>query len=76
MQFKNLIWEGCLAGSVREAYDSWSQGSEFQPHVGYRVNLKHKTKQKNLIWENKLYTQTVNKHFQTHMKSSQKLAMY
>ena len=25
---------GCLAGSICEEYDSWSQGCEFEPHTG------------------------------------------
>ena len=33
------IWKGHLTGSVCTAYDSWSSGCEFEPHVGRRHYL-------------------------------------
>ena len=37
---------GYLAGPVRRACDSWSQGCEFEPHIGWTDYLKVKPLQK------------------------------
>ena len=31
---------GCVAGSVSELFNSWSQDYEFEPHIEYRDYLK------------------------------------
>lgn len=42
----NMVLPGCLAGSVGEAHNSWSQGCEFNSHVGMEI-LKNKIFLKN-----------------------------
>lgn len=39
------VFLGCLAGSVREASNSWSRGCMFEPHTGCIRYLKKKKKQ-------------------------------
>lgn len=44
--------EGCLAVSVGGPSDSWSQGCEFQPHIGCRdYFLKMWQNNKKKIWK-------------------------
>ena len=50
-------FQGCLAGSVRGAYDSWSMGHELKFHTGHRAYIKKKVNtQKSL--KKYLYTHT------------------
>ena len=44
--FKTTIGLGCLAGSIGGVCDSWSQGHEFEPHLGYRDYLNKLLKNK------------------------------
>ena len=48
MEVKVLGWivEGCLAGPIGRACDSWSQG-EFEPHTEHRDYRKEKKKMNN-----------------------------
>ena len=42
LTLQDSIQEGHLGGSVSKAFDSWSQGCEFEPHVGSRDYLESK----------------------------------
>lgn len=43
------VFLGCLAGSVREASNSWSRGCMFEPHTGCIRYLKKKKKNRILL---------------------------
>ena len=42
-----IVEQGCLVGSVGRTYNSCSWDCKFEPHVGYRGNLKVKYKKNN-----------------------------